>query len=366
MVGTKEVDKLLIASTLLLVTAGVVMVYSTSFVVGMKKFGSEYFFLKRHLSFALAGLVLFVFSTRIPYGIYRKLAYPILLLAAFLLCLIFVPAFGHEVGGARRWVNLGGFTFQPSEFAKPAVVVFLAYSLASRGEGVKDFSTGFLPNVLIPGVIVALIMAEPDFGTAVTLAILVLIMNFAAGVRVTYLAGLVVAALPVLYLVVTKFGYMTKRIMIFLDPWKDPSGAGFQIVQSFIAFGSGGIWGVGLGEGKQKLLYLPEAHTDFIFSVIGEEMGLVGVGMIIALYILFLVSGVRIALRASDLFGTYLVLGLTLMLVMQAAVNMAVVLGMLPPKGLTLPFISYGGTSLVVSMAAVGIMLNVYMKSNEA
>ncbi|MBE9531556.1 MAG: FtsW/RodA/SpoVE family cell cycle protein, partial [Proteobacteria bacterium] len=232
-------------------------------------------------------------------------------------------------------------------------------------KNIKDFTTGFLPNVLIPGSVILLILAEPDLGSAITLAVLVMTMNFIAGVRVGYLAGLASIGALGIYLLVTNVEYMMKRILIFIDPWKDPSGSGFQMVQSFIAFGSGGIAGVGLGAGRQKLFYLPEAHTDFILSVIGEELGLLGVGSVIALYILFLVAGVGIALRAKDLYGTYLALGLTFMVVLQAGMNMAVVLGVLPPKGLPLPFISYGGTSLLINMISVGILLNIYIKSNN-
>ncbi len=360
-----EADRFLIISTFFLVAAGVVMVYSTSFIVAMQRFGDEYFFVKKHLLFAIVGLGVFVAATRIPYDLYRRLAYPILFAAMAGLLLIFINGIGYEVGGARRWVRFMGINFQPSEPAKLAVIIFLAYSLEAKRDVIKTFSLGFLPNVVIPGVVLALIMAEPDFGTAVTLTFIVLTLNFVAGVRVSYLTGLILMLLPALYLVVTNFGYMMRRIKIFLDPWKDPNGAGFQTIQSFIAFGSGGVWGVGLGESRQKLFYLPEAHTDFIFSVIGEELGLVGVVSVIALYLIFLVSGVKVALKAKDLFGTYLALGLTLMVSLQAAINMAVVLGILPPKGLTLPFISYGGTSLVMSMLSVGIILNIYIRSNE-
>ena len=365
MIHARNTDRLLIISTVVLVALGVVMVYSTSYVVAMKRFGSEYFFLKRHLIFAVVGIGVFIVSARIPYRVYKKLVYPIFILAILLLLLIFVPSLSHEAGGARRWVKILGFTFQPSEFAKFAVVVFLAYSLEAKQGVIKDFYNGFMPNIVIPGVAIALIMSQPDFGTAVTLAMLVYIMNFTAGVKFRYLAGLVVAVVPVLYIVVTNFGYMMNRITVFLDPWKDPSGAGFQMVQSFLAFGSGGLTGVGLGEGKQKLFYLPEAHTDFIFSVIGEEMGLIGASITIALYLAFFISGTRIAMRAKDLFGTYLALGLTLMISLQALINMAVVMGVLPPKGLTLPFISYGGTSLLVSLFAVGIILNICIEGNE-
>jgi cell division protein FtsW len=358
-------DRLLIVTSLLLVAAGVVMVYSTSFVVAMQKFGDQYYFVKKQLIFVVMSIVLLLTFSRIHYDIYRRAAYPILILAIIGLLMIFIGGFGHEVGGAKRWVKIMGFGFQPSETAKLAVIIFLAYSLSSRKENIKSFSLGFLPNVLIPGVVIALIMSEPDLGTAVTLSIIVLMMNFVAGVRFVYIAGTVLAMVPVIYIVITSFSYMMRRIMIFLDPWKDPTGDGFQTVQSFIAFGSGGVWGVGLGEGKQKLFYLPEAHTDFIFSVIGEELGLIGVAVIILLYVFFLIGGIKVARKAKDLFGSLLALGLTFMVALQAAVNMAVVLGILPPKGLPLPFVSYGGTSLIVCMVSVGIMLNIYIKSNE-
>lgn len=359
-------DKLLIISTLGLVAFGAVMVYSTSYVVAMRKFGDGFYFVEKQIIFALIGFSAFLAASRMPYEFYKKLTYPLLILSAVFLVMLMIPGMGHSAGGAKRWLKLPGFTFQPSEFAKFAVVVFMAYSLEAKKNVIKDFSLGFLPNIIIPGVIIALIMREPDFGTAVTLGFLVFIMNFIAGVRLRYLGGLALAAIPVFYVVVTNFSYMMKRLLIFLDPWADPDGAGFQIVQSFIAFGSGGIWGVGLGDGLQKLLYLPEAHTDFIFSIIGEEFGLVGVTVMVALYIAYLICGVKIASSAKDLFGKYLALGLTFMVSLQALINMAVVLGILPPKGLPLPFISYGGTSLIVSMFSSGVLLNICIKGNES
>ena len=364
MLKMRDIDRFLIITTLILVAFGVVMVYSTSYVVAMKRFGDEYFFVKKHLAFAFMGLILFMIASKVPYKLYRPLAYPALILAVGLLLLIFIPGFGFEAGGARRWVRLGPIAFQPSEPAKLAVIFFLAYSLADKRDRIKSFGYGFLPNILIPGVIITLIVLEPDLGTAVTVAALVMIMVFSAGVQLKYLAALSLLALPVLYGIVTSFGYMSNRITVYLDPWKDPTGAGFQMVQSFIAFGSGGIWGLGLGAGKQKLFYLPEAHTDFILSVIGEELGLVGVGVIVLLYAVFLFCGARIALKAKDLYGMYLALGITFMVVLQAVMNMAVVTGLLPPKGLPLPFISYGGTSLLINMLAVGVLLK-YLYSGE-
>ncbi len=361
-----DTDRFLILSALALVVMGVVMVYSTSYMVAMNRFGDEFFFMKKHLVYAGVGLVLFLAASRIPYPLYRKLVYPLLLLAAGLLLLIYVPGIGFKAGGARRWIHLGPLAFQPSEPAKLAVVVFLAYSLSKRTERIKDFYFGFLPNIIIPGAVILLVLMEPDLGTSLTLSAIVFTMCFLGGVRLRYLLGLLVPALPLVYLVITRYAYMGKRIMVFLDPWKDARGAGFQMVQSFLAFGSGGVTGVGLGEGMQKLFFLPEAHTDFILSVIGEELGLVGVGLVIAFYIVFLVSGIKIALKAKDLFGAYLAMGLTIMVALQAVVNMGVVLGLLPPKGLTLPFISYGGTSLVINMIAVGILLNIYILQDDA
>ncbi|MFQ5353497.1 MAG: putative lipid II flippase FtsW [Thermodesulfobacteriota bacterium] len=360
-----DTDRFLVLSALALLVMGVVMVYSTSYIVAMNRFGDEFFFMKKHLAYALIGLVMFLAASRIPYSLYRRLVYPILILAFMLLCLVYVPGVGYTAGGARRWIHLGPLAFQPSEPAKLAVVVFLAYSLSGKAEKIKDFWFGFMPNIVIPGVFVLLIVMQPDLGTALTLSALVVIMSFAGGVRLLHLMGLFVSAAPALIFVVYKHPYMLKRLMVFMDPWKDSLGAGFQMVQSFLAFGSGGVTGVGLGEGMQKLFYLPEAHTDFILSVIGEELGLVGVAFVIAFYIIFLVSGIKITLKAKDLFGAYLALGLTVMVTMQAAINMAVVLGLLPPKGLTLPFISYGGSSLVMNMIAVGILLNIYIKSAE-
>ncbi|MBI1910974.1 MAG: putative lipid II flippase FtsW [Deltaproteobacteria bacterium] len=366
MIRLKDLDRLLIISTLMLVVVGVVMVYSTSYIVAMKRFGDEYFFVKKHLTYAFVGLGLFIAAVKVPYDFYRKMAYPILILSAILLIFIFIPGLGFTAGGARRWVRLGPIAFQPSEPAKLAVIFFLAYSLAAKQERIKSFAVGFLPNIIIPGIMILLIMSEPDLGTAICVASIVFIMNFSAGVRLRYLFGMLLAAVPFIWLVIMNFSYMMNRILIFLDPWKDPSGRGFQMVQSFLAFGSGGISGVGLGEGKQKLFFLPEAHTDFILSVIGEELGLIGVGVVIFFYVLFLYCGTKIAFRAKTLHGTYLALGLTFMVVLQAAINMAVVMGLLPPKGLPLPFVSYGGTSLVINMIAVGIILNIYIRGNEA
>ncbi|MEE9543866.1 MAG: putative lipid II flippase FtsW [Thermodesulfobacteriota bacterium] len=366
MIKAANIDRVMILSTLLLVAIGLLMVHSTSDIIAFDRYGDRYFFLRKQFVFSGVGLVALFVAMKMPYTYYRKIAYPLLGVALIGLFLIFVPGIGHSAGGAKRWIGLGFMSFQPSEAAKLSVIVFLAYSLARKKDKIKDFSAGFLPNILIPGCVILLILIEPDLGTAVALAVLVMIMNFIAGVKVGYLAALGSAALVILFIIVINVEYMWERILIFLDPWKDPTGSGFQMVQSFLAFGSGGVAGVGLGAGTQKLFYLPEAHTDFILPVIGEELGLIGVGAVIALYIFFLMAGTAIALRAKDLYGTYLAFGLTLMVVLQAGLNMAVVLGVLPPKGLPLPFVSYGGSALLINMVSVGILLNIYIESNNA
>ncbi len=369
MIRLRDIDRLVIVSTLFLLAIGVVMVYSTSSVVAMKKYGDQYFFVKKHLTFAFAGVLFLIAAAKTPYGIYRKMTYPALVLAAIFLVCIYIPGLGFTAGGARRWVRLGPIAFQPSEPAKLAVILFLAYSLSSKAERIKDFSTGLLPNIIFPGIIIGLVVLEPDLGTSMTIALLVLIMSFVAGARIRHLLALGLCAAPFVFYIIHNFRYMMDRILIYLDPWKDPEGKGFQMVQSFLAFGSGGIDGVGLGQSKQKLFFLPEAHTDFILSVIGEELGLLGVTLVVAFYAAFLFGGTKIAMKsfkADNLYGGYLALGITFMVVLQAALNMGVVMGLLPPKGLPLPFVSYGGTSLVVNMVAVGILLNIYIKENEA
>ena len=365
MIGMRETEKVMIITTLLLVVGGIIMVYSSSYIVAMKRFGNEYLFLRKHLFFTMVGLCSFIGAMYLPYRVYRKIAYPLLLLSLLFLSLVFVNGIGVEVGGARRWITLGPVNFQPSEVAKLAVVIFLAYSLEAKQKLIKSFSPGFLPHLLIPALPILLILVEPDFGTAMVMATVTFIMMFIGGVRLSYLAGVVVLALPFLSYLILNAGYRMRRILIFLDPWKDPDGAGFQMVQSFLAFGSGGVFGVGLGEGRQKLFFLPEAHTDFILSILGEELGFIGVVAVVVLFILFLLCGIKAALKAPDLFGTYLAVGLTSLVILQVVINMGVVMGLLPPKGLPLPFISYGGTSLVMNMTIAGILLNIYRKGSE-
>jgi len=353
-----SVDPVLLGAVLALVALGLVMVYSASAVTAAEKLGNGLYFLERQLIAAGVGLVAMAAAVRLGYRKLARLAFPMLLLSIVLLVLVLVPGVGATVGGAKRWLRLPGISVQPAEIAKFTWVVYLAYSLAKKREKVATFSVGFLPHLLLAGLLVALCMGEPDFGSSVELLVLLFILLFAAGTRLSYLVGSVLLALPMAWAAVAHSPYRWARIRAFLDPWAHRHDIGYQVAQSLISVGSGGPFGVGLGESTQKLFFLPEAHTDFIFSIIGEELGLLGALLTIALYAVVVWRGTRAALRASETFGTYLGLGLTAMLGVQAAVNMSVAMGMLPTKGLTLPFVSYGGCSLVVSMAAAGVLLS--------
>lgn len=356
---TAAYDVRLLFPVLFLVGIGIVMVYSASSAVALKKYGADYHFLKKQALFAFLGLVALVACRHFPYRWYRPMAYPMLIAALGLLLAVEFSPWAMAAGGAKRWLRLGVFSFQPSEFARLALIVYLAYSMDKKGELLNRFTIGFLPHIAVFAVFALFISRQPDFGAIVILGALTWLMLFIGGVRLTYLAGLVVAMLPPAYFYLVSAEYRWKRVLSFLDPWKYPTEAGYQIVHSLMAFGTGGLWGTGIGKGYQKLFYLPEPHTDFIFSVIGEELGLVGVAVIVALYAIIVLKGIGIARRAPDAFGAYLAAGLSAAMGLQICINMGVALGLLPTKGLTLPFISYGGSSLLMNMATIGILMNI-------
>jgi cell division protein FtsW len=358
MKGRLRFDFILLIVTLALVGVGIVMVYSTSAIMAGERFQDPYYFLKKQALFAGIGFVLMIFTLFFPYTILKRLAYPILIVSVLLLVAVLIPGIGYRAGGAMRWLKFQWFSFQPSEFAKLGLVIFLAYFLTKKDEKIRSFSFGFLPTVLLSGLVVVLVAREPDLGAALFLSAMVFLLLFISGARVIYMAGALLLTIPVVYALLMNVGYRYKRLMSFIRPWDDPTGTSFQIIQSFLSFGSGGLFGLGLGEGRQKLFFLPAPHTDFIFSVIGEELGLVGAMMVVLLYFVFTVRGIQIGLSLDDRFGAYLALGVTLMISLQAVINMAVVLGLLPTKGLTLPFISYGGTSLITNLVGVGILLH--------
>lgn len=353
-----ESDRVLFGAVVVLVLFGVLMVFSASAVMAAERYGSSTYFLLRQVAWAGLGLsAMFVVMT----VDFRRHSSPLVVFPALALVLISLVAvlFQHASHNAHRWLRLGPVSFQPSEFSKLVLVIFLAYFLDLRRGAVNDWKHTLLPVGLVAGVIVALVVKEPDFGTALTTVLIVAAMLFAAGLRVAYFFYGALAALPVLYLLVFHVGYRYNRVMAFLNPYGDPLGKGFQIIQSYIAIGAGGIDGVGLMEGKQKLFYLPEPHTDFIFAVVGEEMGFLGAVGVLALFGVILWRGLRAATRCSSEFGRLLAIGLTLLVVGQALVNMSVVLGLLPTKGIPLPLVSYGGSSLLASLLAVGVLLNI-------
>ena len=352
-------DALLLITTLALVALGVAMVYSASSIVAQEKFGDGYYFLKRQALYAGLGLLLMLLLMRMNYQWLRRLALPGLLISLVLLAALFVPSLGVDIGGARRWLKIAGLSLQPSEVAKVGLVLYLAHSLARKGEEVRHFFFGYLPPLTVSVFVAGLVFVQPDFGNAALLFLMAAILLFLGGARLSHLALTGVAALPAVYFLIETAAYRHNRVMAFLDPWKDPMKSGFQIVQSYLAIGSGGLSGLGLGNGRQKLFYLPEAHTDFILSVIGEELGLLGMMVVLLAFAILVVRGFCIALKSPDIFGYYLGLGLTFLLGFQAAVNMGVVTGLLPTKGLTLPFISFGGSSLVLNMVAVGLLLSI-------
>lgn len=355
--GRGRFDLILLGVALILTGIGIVMVYSTSAILAGDRFGDPYYFLKRQALYGGVGCLMMILMMFIPHGLLKRLAYPIFLLSVVLLIAVLIPGLGHKAGGAMRWLKIGGLTFQPSELAKLGLVIFLAYFLTKKEEKIRSFSFAFLPTVLLSGVVIGLLLMEPDFGAALFLGLLVFLLLFISGARIIYMLGAFLLLAPALYLLLMSAEYRYKRLLSFIRPWEDPTGTSFQIIQSFLSFGSGGLFGLGLGEGRQKLFFLPAPHTDFIFSIIGEELGLVGALGVVLLFFIFTFRGIQVGMSIPDRFGSYLALGITLMVSLQALINMGVVLGLLPTKGLTLPFVSYGGTSLIANFIGLGILL---------
>lgn len=352
-------EKSILFPVILLSGIGIIMVYSASSSISMENHNTAFFYMKKQAVFLAISMCIMFVTASFPYKLYRSFSYIILFAALALLVAVLFPALNIKAGGAHRWLNLGGFTFQPAEFSKLALILFLGYSLSKKKEMIKDFSVGFLPHLFIFALFACLIIIQPDFGTIVVMGIITWGMMFIAGVKILHLLSPTPVLIPVIYFLVFKVQYRLERIMSFLNPWDDPYNTGYQITHSLKAFGSGGIFGKGIGLGMQKMHYLPEPHTDFIFSIIGEELGLIGVLTVLSLYLVLLLKGIQIAKTSESLFGTITATGITIYIGVQVIINTGVALGVLPTKGLTLPFISYGGTSLVVNMAAMGILMNI-------
>lgn len=354
-----KADGSVLTITLLLALIGLVMVFSASGVVAGNRFHDPVYYLKRQLAWLAFGLLLLHLASRTDYTVWQRMALPILAATIVLLALVLIPGVGTVVKGARRWLRLGPVSIQPAEMVKLVAVLYLASYLTRKEGRVASFASGFLPPLLVVGLLAGLVVLEPDLGTVVVVGLVTLGLLFLGGARLSHLGYIALAALPAVALLIWRSPYRMQRLMTFLDPWKDPTGAGFQVNQSFLAFGSGGLLGVGLGEGKQKLFFLPEAHTDFVLALVGEEVGLLGTSFIVLLYAALVVKGFQIANRAREPFGRHLALGITLLIGLQALINAGVVTGMLPTKGLTLPLVSYGGSSLIVSLLAIGILLSI-------
>jgi cell division protein FtsW len=348
----------LFLTTILLVGMSVVMVYSASAPMALEKYGKASMFLVKQGMWALIGLAMLAVVMRIDYRTYREPVFIWTCLGIVAVALVGV-LFSAPVNNARRWFGVGGIGVQPSELAKLSAIFFIAALLERRMHRIDDLAYALLPIGLVVILLVGLILLEPDFGTSMSLLLIATVMICAAGLDRRYILGAALAAVPAVYLLVMGTGYRRRRMLAFLNPWEDPLGDGFQIIQSLIAVGTGGLWGKGLMNGVQKLFYLPEPHTDFIYSVIAEELGLVGATIVLVCFCVVTWRGLRVALRAPDSFGAFLALGLTTMVAVQAFVNISVVLGLMPTKGIPLPFVSNGGSSLLINLVGMGILLNV-------
>jgi cell division protein FtsW len=346
-------------TSMMLICIGIIMIYSASSIYALNQYKDSMFFLKRHLLFICLGLIATFFVMSFDYRKLKRYARPAMWAALFLLVLVLVPHIGRQVAGARRWFRFQFISFQPSSLACIAMIIYLADFIERKGNFIRTIRWGLAPVMAVLGFTSLLILIEPDLGTTLAIGAVVFIMLYVSGVRLTYLATIILSSVPALYFLIFRVPYRRMRILAFLNPWADPQGSGFQIIQSQVAIGSGGIFGVGLGHSQQKLFYLPAAHTDFIFSIIGEELGLLGTVGVIILFILFIKQGLTIVKHAPDKFGYFLSLGLVLLISLKAMVNIGVSCGVLPTKGLPLPFISYGGSSFMFDMVSVGLLMNV-------
>lgn len=354
----RYVDPLLLGATLLLICIGTVMIYSSSSLMAAEKYASHVFFLKRHLLMLGLGSVAMLCALLMPIRLLKKISLPVYGLCILMLLGVLLTSMGVESKHATRWINLGGFRFQPSEMIKPWFILFTAGYIERMGPKVQKFKEGLLPLLMMQGFVLMLILQQPDFGTTVTMGCVFIFMIFIAGAKWEHLAGLCSTGLLAMGYLIFSADYRRRRFLSFLHPWDDPQGDGFQMIQSLVAFERGGLTGQGLGDGTQKLLYLPEAHTDFIFSVIGEELGFVGCATVIILFIIIMVQGIRLSIRIQDTYASTLAFGITVLITVQSLFNIGVVMGMLPTKGLTLPLVSYGGSSLISMMFCLGLLLS--------
>lgn len=356
-------DYFLLGLVIALLILGIVMVFSSSYVVADYKMGDAFFYLKRQLLFVGVGVIAMFFFMMTPYGLWKKYSKLILLGGFLLLGLVLIPGVGLVRNGAQSWIGIGAFSIQPSEFMKLGLIMFLSTYLTYNQKYITSFKKGFFPSIILVFTAFGLIMLQPDLGTGVVLVLTCMILIFIAGAKLSHFFGLASLGVVAFLLLIISAPYRIKRITAFINPWEDPLGDGFQIIQSLYALGPGGLMGVGLGDSIQKYFYLPEPQTDFIFAILGEELGFIGGSAVIILFGLLFWRGIKIALTTQDEFGRYLALGITAMLAIQVMINISVVIGLIPVTGITLPFLSYGGSSLTLTLCAVGILLNISKSS---
>jgi len=345
--------------TLILLLIGTVMIYSASYVWADFTYNDAYYFVKRQLFFVSLGCLLLGTIVFIPYQFWRKYSLTILIICFILLTIVLIPGVGIIRGGARSWIGVGAFSIQPAEFMKLGIIIYLAAILSHKQMKITSFFKGFLPLTLLIFFVFGLIMLQPDFGTGLVIVITCMLILFIAGAKLSHLFSLMIVGLIGFAFLIISAPYRLKRITAFLNPWEDPLGDGFQMIQSLYAIGPGGLIGSGLGNSLQKYFYLPEPQTDFIFSIIAEEVGFIGATVVLILFLLICWRGIVIALQTTDRFAAHLAFGITGMLLIQVAINISVVIGLIPVTGITLPFISYGGSSLLLNLGAIGILLNI-------
>lgn len=355
----KKYSRLLIISIIIITLFGALMIYSASSVWAEYKFNDQYKYLKSQLIFLVLGYLIMILISKFPYQNYKKLSNIIFLVTTSLLVLVLIPGIGTVRNGSRSWFGLGGFGIQPSEFTKLSLIIFTAKYLENNERDLKSIKKGVLPILGVLLLVFALIMLEPDFGTGVVIVMTIVVLLFVSGVNLNFFVKIGILGLIVVVVLIIIAPYRTQRIISFLNPWSDPLGSGFQIIQSLYAIGPGGLLGLGLGNSIQKHFYLPEPQTDFIFSIISEEFGFLGILIVAVLFLTIITTGFKIATKCEDKFGKYLAFGITFSLAFQAMLNLMVVVGLIPVTGVTLPFLSYGGSSLLISLTSIGILLNI-------
>ncbi|WP_108669787.1 stage V sporulation protein E [Peribacillus acanthi] len=352
-------DFILIIVTLSLLSIGLIMVYSASAIWATYKFDDSFFFAKRQILFAGVGILAMFFIMNIDYWTWRTWAKVIIIICFVLLVLVLIPGIGVWRNGSRSWIGVGAFAIQPSEFMKLAMIAFLAKFLSERQKYITSFKKGLVPSLSIVFLAFGMIMLQPDLGTGTVMVGTCVVMIFISGARISHFVGLGLIGVVGFIGLIISAPYRIKRITSFLDPWEDPLGSGFQMIQSLLAIGPGGLFGLGLGQSRQKFFYLPEPQTDFIFAILSEELGFIGGSFVILLFALLLWRGIRIALGAPDLYGSFLAVGIIAMVAIQVMINIGVVTGLIPVTGITLPFLSYGGSSLTLMLMAIGVLLNI-------